>query len=150
MLSVVFTCAEEKFQEDQNNFDSVEAGVEGPCIITNLVAGQHCVAELVAVDVDAEGYNLIVTYTSNDDWIRGTTHLSIGNRKEDLVPLKGSGNAQIGQFEYTVPFSVEPHEVFYIISSDSLDDHYCFVAHAALEGSDGGETAWAMYKESFL
>jgi len=163
MLCAVFACTEEKLQEDQNNLESVEtlasANAEGPCVVTNLVAGQHYVAGSVTVDI--EGDNLIITYTSNSDWIIGTTHLSVGNCDEDWAPLTGSGNPKIGQFEYTVPFSVEPHEVVYVISLDGLDDHYCFAAHAEVEGPDGGETAWAegsqfegsgwaMYNESFL
>jgi hypothetical protein len=39
MLCAFFACTEEKLQEDQNNFDSFEADAEGPCVITNLVAG---------------------------------------------------------------------------------------------------------------
>jgi len=128
MLCAFFACTDEKLLEHQNNFDSVEADAEGSCVITNLVAGRHYVAGSVTVDV--EGDNLIITYTSNAVWIIGTTHISIGNYDEDWVPLTGSGNPQIGQFEYIVPFSVEPHEVVYIISSDGLNDHYCFAAHA--------------------
>ena len=76
MLCAVFACTEEKLQEDQNNLESVEtlasANAEGPCVVTNLVAGQHYVAGSVTVDI--EGDNLIITYTSNSDWIIGTTH----------------------------------------------------------------------------
>ena len=108
---------------------------------THLIAGQHHTAGSVTIDV--EGDNLIITYTTNEDWTIGTTHLSIGICDEDWIPMTGSGNPQIGQFEYTEPFSVEPHEVVYIIPISEIGDNYCFAAHAEVEGPTGGETAWA-------
>lgn len=111
------------------------------CFYTNLIAGQHYVAGSVTVDI--VGDNLIITYTTNGDWTLGITHLSIGNCDEDWAPLTGSGNPQIGQFEYTEPFSSGPHEVVYVISLEGLDDNFCFAAHAEVVGPNGGETAWA-------
>jgi hypothetical protein len=70
--------------------------------------------------------------------------LSVGNCDEDWVPLTGSGNPQIGQFEYTEPSFVTPYEVVYIIPLEGLNDNYCFAAHAEVVGPDGNdETAWA-------
>ena len=110
------------------------------CVYTHLIAGQHHVAGSITVDV--VGDNLVITYTTTDEWTLGTTHLSIGNCDEDWAPLNGAGNPQIGQFEYTEPYSVGDHEVVYIISLEGLDDNYCFAAHAEVEGPTGGETAW--------
>ena len=129
------------------------------CIYTHLIAGQHHVAGSVTVDID--GDNLIITYSTNGEWTLGITHLSIGNCDEDWAPLTGSGNPQVGQFEYTEPYSSGPNEVVYIVSLEGLDDNFCFAAHAEVEGPTGGETAWAqgtqfsgrgwaMFVESFL
>ena len=111
------------------------------CFYTHLIAGQHHTAGSVTIDV--EGDYLIVTFTTNDDWTLGTTHLSIGLCDTDWVPTTGSGNPQIGQFEFTEPDSQTPHEVVYIIPISEVGDNYCFAAHAEVEGPTGGETAWA-------
>lgn len=129
------------------------------CVYTHLIAGQHHIAGSVTVDI--VGDNLIITYTATGDWTIGTTHLSIGNCDEDWAPTTGSGNPQIGQFEYTEPFSVTPQEVVYVIPIADLGDNYCFAAHAEVDGPQGGETAWAegsefagnswaMFVEAFL
>ncbi len=111
------------------------------CFYTHLVAGQHHVAGSVTVNI--EGDNLIITYTATGEWTIGITHLSIGNCDDDWAPLNGSGNPQIGHFEYTEPFSSTPTEVVYVISLEGLDDNFCFAAHAEVQGPTGGETAWA-------
>lgn len=111
------------------------------CFYTHLVAGQQYVAGSVTVNI--EGDNLIITYTATGEWTIGITHLSIGNCDDDWAPLTGSGNPQVGQFEYTEPFSSTPTEVVYVISLEGLDDNFCFAAHAEVEGPSGGETAWA-------
>lgn len=141
IICVTLSCTEEKFIDDQLDNNSIQTDVDKHCVETNLIAGQNYVAGTVTVDI--EGDNLIITYTSNGDWIIGTTHLSIGNCDEDWAPLTGSGNPQVGQFEYTEPFSSGPYEVVYVISLEGLDDNYCFAAHAEVEGPTGGETAWA-------
>lgn len=115
------------------------------CVSVQLIAGQHNVAGDVSVYNDGE--NLIVIYTSIDDWTLGTTHLSLGNCDEDWVPLSKSGNPKIGQFKYTEPFSVAHNEVVYVISLADLNDNYCFAAHAEVQGTTGGETAWAQGAE---
>jgi hypothetical protein len=136
-----------------------DPNTEGHCVYTHLIAGQHYVAGSVTVDL--VGDNLIITFSTTGDWTLGTTHLSIGNCDEDWVPLNGAGNPQIGQFDYTEPFSYSPQEVVYVIPVAGLDDNYCFAAHAEVQGPSGGETAWAegaefsgrswaMFVESFL
>ncbi|MBR9913414.1 MAG: hypothetical protein GYB32_01095 [Algicola sp.] len=156
-LCLCFSCTNESLNDDllesnrkQPKFDAsavtetvitTSEDDDEHCVETNLMAGQHHVAGTVTVDID--GDNLVITYSSNGDWTIGTTHLSIGNCDEEWAPLTGSGNPQIGQFEYTEPDSVTPYEVVYIISLAELDDNYCFAAHAEVEGPTGGETAWA-------
>lgn len=121
--------------------DNTETTEEDHCFYTNLMAGQHHVAGSVTIDID--GDNLIITYTTNDDWTIGITHLSVGNCDEDWVPLTRAGNPRIGHFEYTEPFSSSDTEVVYIISLEGLNDSFCFAAHAEVQGPTGGETAWA-------
>lgn len=171
LLGLFFGCTNEhidgdnakngKIKNNQFNLpdDSPDPDNGEHCVYTHLIAGQHHVAGAVTVDIDGE--NLIITYTATGDWTIGTTHLSIGNCDEDWAPTTGSGNPQVGHFEYTVPYSATPQEVVYIIPLADLDDNYCFAAHAEVEGPDGGETAWAegtqfdgngwaMFVEAFL
>ena len=141
ILCAVFSCSNNEYVDDPIERKAIKEDSKKPCVVTNLIAGQHHVIGSVSVVID--GDNLIITYTSTGDWTIGKTHLSIGNCDEDWAPLTGSGNPKIGHFEYTEPFSAGPHEVIYIISLEGLDDNYCFAAHAEVEGPDGGETAWA-------
>lgn len=133
--------------------------LDNPCTTVVLIAGQHYVAGDVSVYNDGE--NLIIVFSTNGDWILGTTHLSLGNCDENWVPLTGSGNPQVGQFPYTEPIFISDHEVIYAVSLEDLGENYCFAAHAEVEGPTGGETAWAegtefsgnswaMYVESLL
>ncbi|WP_262732345.1 hypothetical protein [Gaetbulibacter sp. NE] len=115
--------------------------LDDPCISVSLIAGQHHVAGDVSIYNDGE--NLFIVFTTNGDWVLGTTHLSLGNCDENWVPLTGSGNPQIGQFPFTDPIFVSDYEVIYAVSLEDLGDNYCFAAHAEVEGPDGGETAWA-------
>lgn len=151
IIAILFTsCFSESLEENtltnldiqtsiQSNIDLDNLGEE--CISVNLIAGQHDIAGSVKVYNDGE--NLIIVYTTNDDWTLDLTHLSIGNCDEDWVPLTGSGNPKIGRFEFTEPYSISDHEIVYVISLEGLDDAYCFAAHAEVEGPNGGETAWA-------
>jgi hypothetical protein len=152
-LAVLFSCTNEQLDSDyagkkeaekpQSNLpDDTNSSDDGEhCVYTELIAGQHHSAGAVTIDV--VGDNLVVTFTTNDDWVLGTTHLSIGVCDEDWVPTTRSGNPQIGQFEFTDPVFESDHEVVYIIPISEVGDNYCFAAHAEVEGPTGGETAWA-------
>ena len=152
LLTVLTGCSNEQIEDQQYNQKKKNKGLELPienpetntgehCFYTSLIAGQHHTAGSVTIDV--VGGNLIVTYTTNEEWELGTTHLSIGVCEEGWVPTTGSGNPQIGHFEFTEPYSEGPHEVVYIIPITDIGDNYCFAAHAEVEGPTGGETAWA-------
>ena len=117
------------------------ASLEDPCMTVNLIAGQNHIAGVVTVDTDGE--NLIITYSTNEDWTIDLTHLSIGNCDEQWVPTTGSGNPKVGHFEHTEPHSAGTNEVVYMISLEALNNEYCFAAHAEVDGPTGGETAWA-------
>lgn len=111
------------------------------CFSTNLIAGQHHIAGTVTVDL--EGSDLIITYTTNEDWTIGATHLSIGNCADQTIPTTGSGNPKVGRFEHSTTHSNGTNQVTYILDASVLDDNYCFAAHAEVSGPTGGETAWA-------
>ena len=111
------------------------------CITTNLIAGQHHIAGTVTVENDGE--NLIITYTTNDDWTIDATHLSIGGCDDGSIPTTGSGNPKIGHFEYHSTHSDGVNQVTYTVSLEDILEDYCFAAHAEVQGPTGGETAWA-------
>jgi hypothetical protein len=147
---ILFSCSLEKIDENaikntdletnsQITVDLDNLGEE--CLFVNLIAGQHHDAGSVTVYNDGE--NLIIIYATNGDWTIDLTHLSVGNCNEDWVPLTGSGNPKIGQFEYTEPYSSSDNEVVYVIPLIDLNENYCFAAHAEVQGPTGGETAWA-------
>ena len=151
-LGFFLGCTNEQMDDDQLRKSTPKAQIALPddipntdngehCVYTTLIAGQHHTAGSVTIDV--VGDNLVVTFTTNGDWTIGTTHLSIGVCGEDWVPTTGSGNPQIGQFEFSDPYSETETEVVYIIPITDVGDNYCFAAHAEVEGPTGGETAWA-------
>lgn len=156
-IALIFSCSTEKFEEQQLNSDPNfrvsemtvkdsnyflnRTSMDEPCTSTNLIAGQNHIAGTVSVDNDGE--NLIIIYSTNEDWTIDLTHLSIGNCDEQWIPTTGSGNPKVGRFEHTEPHSAGTNEVIYMISLDVLNEYYCFAAHAEVTGSTGGETAWA-------
>ncbi|MBR9845041.1 MAG: hypothetical protein GYB35_02510 [Algicola sp.] len=149
MFFLLFSaCTETQIlDEELRNVNPITLDSDDPCYSTTLYAGQHNDAGMVTVQIDED--NLIVTFSSNEDWTIELTHLALGNCDEDWVPLTGSGNPQIGQFEFTDPFSITPHEVIYILSMEdlNLNENFCFAAHAEVDGLTGGETAWAQGTE---
>lgn len=145
-LFLFSACTESQIIEEENRQDNLNAQnstSDDPCFTTNLIAGQHNDAGIVTIDID--GDELIVTFSSNGEWIIELTHLALGNCDDDWVPLTGSGNPQIGQFEFAEPYSITPYEVVYILNLEDmdLDETFCFAAHAEVDGPTGGETAWA-------
>lgn len=154
LLCMLVGCSQEPISEDLQLRKSREKPIvitppvetdasvdEAHCFTTQLLAGQHHVAGSVTMDIVGE--NIVITYFTNSSWTLGITHLSVGNCDEDWAPLNGGGNPQIGQFEYTEPYSTGPHEVVYIIPLAEFGDNFCFAAHAEVQGPTGGETAWA-------
>ena len=158
-LLMFFSCTFEDFEEEtvtqDPNFRVTEAfrktkkGVESmsrtseeePCMTTNLIAGQHYLAGTVEVNID-EG-DLIITYTTNEDWTISETHMSIGNCDDQSIPTTGSGNPKVGKFEHSTSHSEGVNVVSYRINKEALNNQYCFAAHAVVKNSNGEETAWA-------
>ena len=133
-------------------------GSDEHCKTVNLIAGQNHIAGTVTVDV--EGDNLIITYTTNDEWTLDVTHLSITNCEEGGFPSTNSGNPKIGKFEYSSTHESGTTEVIYTIPLADVSDEFCFAAHAEVigptqetawaEGSDFGGNSWAMFVEAML
>ncbi|MCF7559435.1 hypothetical protein L3X39_02210 [Sabulilitoribacter multivorans] len=115
------------------------------CEVVRLMAGQHYEAGIITVDND--GQNLIITYSTNDDWTINATHLSIIDCSTESFPMTNAGNPKIGQFEYHDTFQDGVHEVVYTIPLDEVSENYCFAAHAEVTGPTGGETAWGEGKD---
>lgn len=126
---------------DTNSTTNQRASYDEPCMTTNLIAGQNHIAGTVSTDFD--GTDLIITYTTNQDWSIQATHLSIGNCGEQTIPTTGSGNPKIGHFEHATTHSTDVMTVTYYIDASVLNENYCFAAHAEVNGPTGGETAWA-------
>ena len=128
-----------RVQEFNNQLNRNE--LDEPCIYLRLLAGQHNEAGEVTVDI--EGEDLIITYSTQENWVIKATHMSIGNCGEQEIPTTGSGNPKIGKFEHGTTHNDGVNEVVYYINKDALNDLYCFAAHAVVTGPDGEETAWA-------
>ena len=129
------------------------------CTVVRLIAGQHHVAGVVTVDNDGE--NLIITYSTNGDWLIYATHLDITDCSAGSFPTTNAGNPQVGHFQYNDTWAGGVSEVVYTIPLSEVSETYCFAAHAEVIGPAGGETAWgegtdfggrswAMYVESNL
>jgi len=120
-------------------------GAEDPTVTCSepitLIAGQNHDAGTVIVTTDGE--NLIITYSTNGDWIIGATHMSIGDCAEQEIPQTGSGNPKVGHFEHSSEHPEGTNEVVYLISLEAVSENSCFAAHAEVTGPTGGETAWA-------
>jgi hypothetical protein len=111
------------------------------CLTTNLIAGQNHIAGTLSVHT--EGDVLIITYSTNEDWVINATHLSIGNCDEQWVPTTGSGNPKVGKFEHSSEHSEGINEVTYTLNVGVIDYEFCLAAHAEVSGPTGNETAWA-------
>lgn len=133
-----------KNNDDQtDNDDDLNDGTH--CAVVRLMAGQHYEAGIITVDND--GQNLIITYSTNSDWVINATHLSIIDCNEESFPTTNAGNPKIGHFEYSDTFENGVYEVVYKIPLSEVSATYCFAAHAEVTGPEGGETAWGKGNE---
>lgn len=135
--TIVTSESTSKLMQNQRTVDTTD----NSCITTTLVAGQNMTAG--SVDVTYDGTYLTITYSTTAEWTIGATHLSIGSCADNPIPTNGGGNPMIGQFEYSNTHPEGTHEVTYLINASSLDNNYCFAAHAEVYSADGEETAWA-------
>ena len=115
--------------------------VDDPCIVVNLIAGQHIIAGTLSINTNED--DLILTYRTSGEWTITETHMSIGDCDELTFPTTGAGNPKIGRFEHSTSHSDGVSEVVYYINKDAIADSYCFAAHAVVESAESSETAWA-------
>ena len=111
------------------------------CESINLIAGQNYTAGMV--EVQRDGDELIITYTTSGEWTISESHLSIVNCETEFIPTTGSGNPKIGQFELSGTHD-DVQQVVYIVNlvDAQIDDVYCMAAHAVVNGYGRSETAW--------
>ncbi|MEZ4874924.1 MAG: hypothetical protein R2793_05625 [Flavobacteriaceae bacterium] len=115
--------------EDQNLYED------------DLLAGQTIDAGTLTVDlVDGE---VVVTYTTDSDWVIVVTHLYVGDLAD--LPTNGAGNPQIGHFPYGETLPAGTTEATY--TTITLEEGECVyvAAHAEVVNTVTGqtETAWA-------
>ena len=107
---------------------------------TDLMAGQNVVSGIVTVDV-VDG-NVVVSYSTDGDWVIEETHLYIGPLAG--LPTNGGGNPQVGQFPYSDTHPVGTTDVDY--TGPGLIEGECVyvAAHAVVTNTVTGETetAW--------
>jgi hypothetical protein len=115
--------------------------VDDPCMVVDLIAGQHTVAGTLSIDVNEN--DLILIYRTSEDWLIYETHMSIGDCDVLTFPTTGAGNPKIGRFEHSTSHSDGVNEVIYYINKEAVSDIYCFAAHAVVVSASGSETAWA-------
>lgn len=156
--------SDKKSNKEKKDFDVVESDDSTNdtsaehCHTVNLIAGQH--HEIGTVTIDVEGDILIVTYTTNGDWVLDATHLHITNCEDDGFPVTGANNPKIGHFDYSAGHEEGTTEVTYTIDIGEITGELCFAAHAEVdgpseetawaEGEDFGGNSWAMYFEADL
>lgn len=139
-----------------NVFESEDSDTQNTsenCYTTTLIAGQHNEIGLVTINVD--GNTLIVTYTTNEEWVLNATHLHITNCGENSFPVTGANNPKIGHFDYSGEHANGTTSVTYAINLEDISGTLCFAAHAEVTGSseetawgrgnDFGGNSWAMY-----
>lgn len=122
-------------------------------VCKNLIAGQTINAGDVCLTVIDE--NLIVTYTTTDNWELTEAHLWVGKNISDMPQTK-QGNPKVGNFPYNSGDITGAKEYSFIIplaslepsGTDLCDKTYFAAAHAALRkpidtGGYQTETGWA-------
>lgn len=113
-----------------------------------IFAGQHYEAGNFMVYND--GDNLHLTYTAENNWFIDAVHLYVGSCAG--MPLTGSGNPQIGQFNYHSEDaeSFTSTKVEFVIPLTELGPDLCIAAHAEVHNSSGqSETAWSFGNQEF-
>lgn len=121
--------------------------------IVDLIAGQDEVIGSVTVTNDDD--EITVTYSLAGDWYMTESHLHFAMDCDD-IPQTGSGNPQVGRFEFSRNYDPATQNDTYVASLDAQgfeeEDLICIAAHAAVfedEDDDGvfdsgerEETAW--------
>ena len=110
---------------DVTSLKLTAAGFNNP-FEKDLIAGQHHVAGKVSLASD--GTNILVTFTTNENWSLYATHLYIGDC--DALPMNGGGNPRIGRFPYKEEHEGGVNSYTYTIPFEEVGECFCFAAHA--------------------
>lgn len=131
----------------------VETSAKGEASREETVSVEYCYAEpLIAgqtidvgnVSFGISGDDIVVTYETVSDWSINEVHLSFSDCNDLSFPVTGSGNPQIGKFEYGSTYEEGVSVVSYFFNAEGMSDQFCVAAHAVVENADGDqETAWA-------
>lgn len=115
-----------------------------PCVVSNLMAGQHYDSGDLSVYFDLD--NVYVEYTTTGNWYIRKTHLYVGSFQ--LIPTNNGGNPIPGQFPINNTHTSGTQTVTYTIAKASLPECFSIAAHAEVNRVQNGvvvqsETAWA-------
>lgn len=146
------SCEKESLSEENQKFNaksSVENPVVNtvgvsPCVVADLMAGQHYDSGDLSVYFDLD--NVYVEYTTSGNWYMKKTHLYVGDCQ--LIPRNNAGNPIPGQFPISNTFVNGSQTITYTIPKTSLPECFCVAAHAEVYRMENGivvqtETAWA-------
>lgn len=145
---LVLSCSKEQEPNSQTpitaNFElpQIDDGLNGdPTVLYEdyLLAGQNIDAGTITVTL-VDG-NVVVTYTTNGDWVIDETHLYVGDINN--LPTNNNGNPQIGHFPYSGNHNGESQVIYTTINLAPGECVYV-AAHAVVTNTTTGqtETAW--------
>ncbi|MCB0456618.1 MAG: hypothetical protein KDC91_02665 [Flavobacteriaceae bacterium] len=145
---LVLSCSKEQEPNSQTaptaNFElpQIDDGINNdPTELYNdfLIAGQNIVSGNVTVTL-VDGI-VVVTYTTEGDWVIDETHLYVGDIGD--LPTNNSGNPQIGHFPYSNTHNGETTVSYSTITLAPGECVYIAV-HAVVTNTVTGEseTAW--------
>lgn len=119
-----------------------------PCgtpVVSTFNAGQHI--NIGTVTVTNTATQLFVTFSTQNNWVLGQTHLYVGSLAN--MPATPNGNPKIGNFPSSTTHSPMVTTFTYTYDLSTLDSCFIVAAHAEahLLNSEGeivqSETAWA-------
>ncbi len=147
-LSTVQSCKKQNIQPDSNLYNpSSETTVITPCgepVVTNLMAGQNIDAGSITVQNTED--SLYVTFSTDNGWVMGKTHLYVGALED--MPATSGGNPQIGNFPYQHTINPYATSDQYAIALSDLPECFIVAAHAEVHllGDNGevidSQTGW--------
>jgi hypothetical protein len=105
-----------------------------------LLAGQTIDSGTITVTI-VDG-NIVVTYTTDENWVIDETHLFVGDLNN--LPINGGGNPRIGHFPFAGTHTNGTTEVSYTTLGLIEGECVYVAAHAVVRNTVAGqtETAW--------
>ncbi len=149
VTGILFSCSPDNdeiniYDDSADRIIVIDGGTTGDPTATSyqtdLMAGQHIISGIVGVDVVDD--NVVVSYSTDGDWVIDETHLYIGPLSQ--LPTTGSGNPKVGHFPYKDTFSTGVTNVEYVGPGITEGECVYIAAHAVVTNTVTGqtETAW--------